>query len=341
MAVIGKIKFAKVKNNRGAKTDFFRVVYDVKDPSGDWKEMRGCEELTEMNFYFPFEKMENNIKIVYSGYTQLPKSSRRNASLGSYFVVSEGIGSPLIATPDGHDGRYYDGRDSSIELTEERFAQWTMVKKRMTVFLTPADCAPNEYVVWHTTSEIAMDSLIEEYSKLVELFKTNLSLVPLTFKAIGKQGKTITGVSYRFFYGTIGSNLGLSGLRDGVEKAKELRDFFDVKTLENNFEKNGFFYDDENNVSTSNIPEGYEERVNTDSGEVTTVNQETDEILETSDKVDYGSVLAPFCAKNQAIRILSLAVEQDKEEEILKITSTAQALSLLNSLQNSNNDSNK
>ncbi len=333
----GKIKFSTLNNNRGVKTDFFRVVEDAKDKKGDWQVKAGFpEQMSEMEFYFPFQKMENNIKIAYSGFCNLPSNGSKSRP-ASYFVVSEGIGQPLIATPVGHNGIIYDGRgNDALTLTEKRLQQWPMVKKRMTMFLTPKGWLPNEYIVWHTTSEIAIGNVLQEYMDLCDLLGDNPCLVPLVFKAVGKSGKNAAGKAYRFFHGSISANCSPFELYDIHDAAKKLRKKLHVENLEKNFEALSYFgqpEDDDNQV-----PEGFSQVVNQETGEVSLVNQETGESRpHSSQKLDYGDILASYVSKPQASRIVELAMELGREKEILDITSVANALALLNSLQSEHN----
>lgn len=317
----GKIKFSTLNNNRGVKTDFFRVVEDAKDKKGDWQIKAGFpEQLTELEFYFPFEKMENNVKIAYSGFCNLP-SGGRGSQEKSYFVVSEGIGCPLVAIPQGHNGITYDGTKNEILLTEERLAKWRMVKKRMTVFLTPKGWLPHEYIVWHTTSEIAISSFIQEYIDLSTALKDNLSLIPLVFKSIGKSGKNASGQQYRFFHGSISFHGDLHELLDAHNKAKELRKALNIKLLEEDFEAGGFFNDIKNEE------------------EATEINPDTGEIIPSKSSPAKSSIdlLEAYVNKPQANKLIELAVELGAEEDLLSINSTANALSLLNKLQSRKN----
>lgn len=315
----GKIKFSMLVNNRGQKLDYFRVVSDVKDAKGNW-----CDnpmfppEINEMDFYFPFSKFENNIRIGYSGYCKLPCSGPRSQEK-SYFVVSDGIGCPLIAKPDGHDGKMYSGND--LLLTEERLKKWIMVKKRMTVFLTPAHWSPNEYLTWNTASQIAIDSFTQEYIELSGLLGGDLSLIPLCFRSVGKSGKSASGVNYRFFHGTIGAKNGIPGLVKEKKIAIESRQVLDISKIEEAFEKKDFFYDLVEPELESVV--GVEE-TNSGTGEVTIVDR----------KVDIGEFLEPYMKKAQAAKLVSLAIELGKESEIMKIKCISDALSLLVKLQN-------
>lgn len=328
----GKIKFSTLSNNRGVKIDNFRIVEDAKDKKGDWQlKAEFPEAVSELEFYFPFTKMENNIKVVYSGYCNLPVAGKGSRT-DSYFVVSDGIGCPLVATPQGHNGRVYGMGGQELILTEERLAKWQMVKKRMTVFLTPKNWAPHEYVVWHTTSEIAIDNFIQEYLDLSDLVKTDLALIPLCFRAVGKSGKSKSGKSYRFFHGSVGIKHGLMQLKEDAQNATELKKFFDIQRLEKQFEANRFFHEIEEEIVA---PENIEEKIDQVTGQVTMVNKATGK--EVAEQVNYGDLLIGFVNETQAKRIVTLAIEQNQEAEIVKIQSTASALALLNKLQSSAN----
>ncbi len=322
----GKIKFSTLKNNRGVKIDGFRIAEDLKDKAGDWQlKTEFPKMMNELDFYFPFNKMENNISISYSGYCNLPKNGANSAE-GSYFVVSDGIGCPLVAMPNGHNGKCYGAKgETNLILTEERLKKWSMVKKRMAVHLTPINWAPHEYLVWHTTSTIAIDSFIQEYMNISDMIQNDLSLIPLSFKAVGKSGKSKTGVSYRFFHGSISTSKGLLQLKKDVEDAIQLRKFFDINEIEKQFEQRSYFYEDD--ASSSN------------NGEEVAHDEKTGEIIQDASKaINYKDLLLPFVNEAQAKRIITLATEADCTDKIVKLTSTTHALSLLNKLQSNKNN---
>ena len=333
----GKIKFSELKNNRGVKTDHFRVCDNVKDTKGDWKVKAGfLEEQHSMEFYFPFKKMENNLKITYSGYCQLPVG-KKGSNNDNYFVTSKGINCPLVAIPQGHNGRVYDGCNNELLLTEERLSKWPMVKKRMSVYLTPANWAPHEYVVWSTTSEIAIATFSQEYNELSTSIGDNLSLIPLVFRAVGSSGKSKSGVSYRFFYGSISIANGPLEFINQLDDIKKCRKILNIDAIEKTFEEASLLYEHSDSDDEHIVPDGFIEHVDDTSGEVTLVDKVSGEEMPMQEDQNFGEILASFVNKTQAVKIMSLATELNRTQEITAINSTAAAFSLLNSLQNSKN----
>jgi len=317
----GKIKFSHVKNNRGQKTEYFRLVTDTKDPQGDWK----ChpsfpEQMMEMRFRFPFTKMENNIIIGYSGYTKLPVSSQRGAPTASYFVLADGIGEPMVAFPDGHNGVEWDGRKKKdLILTEERLANMKMVKKRMTMIMIPDGWGPHEYVTWSTTSNVAMDYAISDYTSLVEMTGGDLALFPLTFRAMGKTLKRRDGETAKFSIGTIGFGGSLTDFAASIKEAKVLKAAINIAKLEDTFEREGIFYKSADGNEFDDEPVDHDEVT----GEVP---------QSTLPKEEIGSQLKGLLSNAQRERIINLAIRFGREEELIKVTKSASALRLLNQL---------
>ncbi len=333
----GKIKFSHTSAGQkiGTKTDYFRVCQDAKNKAGDWENYIGFEpQLRELKFRFPFTKIGNNIKIGYSGFCQLPIDGTARGELGSYFVVSEGIGCPLIARPDGHSGILYDGRDEkkSLLLTEERLAKWKMVKKRMSVFISPEGWGPHEWIVWSTTSEVAMDMLQTEYTQLERLLGNNLCLVPLTLRAVTKQFKNKEGKNTRFALGSIGFSGSPKELMDNTNEANNLKNFFNIKALEEDFERSSFFFEEDEDESQVVA----KEVINPETGEVTHLNSKDEEIAPRHG-FDLAETIQGLVGDTQVRTIVQLAKKLNREAEILQCNSPAKALALLNSLVSEDN----
>lgn len=321
----GKIKFSHKKGNRGQKTQYFRVVADSLDPQGDWKNHPSFPDpMYEMKCYFPFSKMDNNILIGYSGFTQLPSGPERGAPLKSYFVVADGIGEPLLALPDGHNGYEWDGRkDPNLILTEERLAKMQMVKKRMTMILCPDGWAPHEYVTWSTTSQMAIDFAIADYVSMSELAGGDLSLIPFTFRAVDKTLKRRDGQIAKFTIGTIGGHGDIFTMAETMERVKKLRKTFSTKGLEEAFELEGFFYKSEEG---DEIEEPVEPAV---------INEETGEVLKpatVSPKEIARLALQPHLSKAQVEKVLKIAGTLNRFEECANVRSQSDAMRLMNML---------
>lgn len=319
----GKIKFSHKKGNRGTKTQYFRVCAESLDPQGDWKNHPGFPEpLYEMKFHFPFKKMENNLIIGYSGYTKLPVSAQPGAPLGSYFVLADGIGEPLVAFPDGHNGQEWDGRtDERFVLTEERLAKMQMVKKRLTMILSPEGWGPHEYVTWSTTSEVAIDYAISDYIALVEMIGDDLALFPLTFRAMDKTLKRRDGQTAKFTIGTIGFSGSMTEFAAAVEETKALKEIIDLDKFEVSFESEGIFYKSEEGDEAEEEPAEYDEQ--------------TGELIKPagpSAKETEGITLDGLVSNVQKEKILRLAKRFKRMEEVGNVKSSADALRLLNQL---------
>lgn len=336
----GKIKFSHTSIDKkiGTKTDYFRVCQDSKNKTGDWENYPGFEpQLRELKFRFPFSKMENNIKIGYSGYCQLSMDGTAKGALGSYFVASNGIGCQLIARPDGHKGvEYGTASGKELLLTPERLSKWKMVKKRMTVFISPDGWGPHEYVGWSTTSEVAMEGVSAEYTQLERLIGTNLAMVPLTLRATTKQFKNREGQSVRFSFGSIGYSGTPMRLKEAVEEANSLKEFFNLSSLEDDFERQSFFFEEEDEAV---IP--VTEKTNPETGEVTLFNLNGDEIPATSTNEDISDFLRGLVGEAQVRNIVSLAKKLGKESEVLLCSSPAKALALLNNMVSEDNRARK
>jgi hypothetical protein len=331
MGKIGKIKFSIGK----LKIDYMRVCSDVKDPKGVWKIVRGFpEQMFDLPFYFPFRKLENNISIRYTGYTKLPMNGKRGGAQGSYFVQSMGIGHPIYARPDGHNGIIYDGRKSDkLLLTQERLDSWSMVKRRISVIVVPQGHAPSDYLVWHTTSDGALSELLKEYSALQILTGSeDISLLPLHLKVKDKSYKNSSNQPVKYSYGSIEWLGDIFDLPEQLEKVSKLRSVLGVETLEAEWEKHDIFFADDEEVS--DIPEGYVSEVDEDSGEVIYRNSESgEEFVPAVPTASIDEYLQGFVPKDQAKEIASLAKKLGKEKDALQVTTPAQGLMCLNRLR--------
>lgn len=329
----GKIKFSHVNSTgRGTKTDYFRVCQDIKEKSGDWALMPGFEpQLRELQFFFPFKKMENNVKISYSGFCQLPIDGRKNGPKGSYFVSSDGLDSPLYARPDGHSGMIYDGRDGKFLLTQERLDNWSMVKKRLSLIMVPYGWSPTEHIAWSTTSGIAMDYIINEYMSLQTLLRDDLCMLPLTFRAIGKQFKNRAGLNVKFSFGTIGFTGSPFELKEAATQASKLKEFFEIDKIEAEFERDNYFYiDEDDNTEDLSVIEQVDEQT----GEVAYVDKETGKEVEPpkAANINPEDILQGLLSDSQIKTLIALAKKHERLKDIVAIETTAKALSMLNEL---------
>jgi hypothetical protein len=317
----GKIKFSHVKNQRGIKTDYFRVCGDQKDPQGDWMVLPGFpEQMYGMNFHFPFKKLSNNVIIGYSGYVKLPTSANRGAPLASYFIMADGIDAPMVAFPDGHNGREWDGRvHKDYTLTQERLNKWAMVKKRMTVLLVPEGFGPHEYVTWSTTSSVAMDYILADYMALSGMIGDDLALFPLKFRALAKTIKNRDGQTAKFSIGTIGFGGTPKAFAEAIQETKGLKEIINLDEFEKTFESEGvFYYGDEGSE--------YEEPVEYDenTGEVIPTSANNSEAL--------GITLKGLVSNTQKDKIIALAKKHDRVAELAEILTTGDALRFMNQL---------
>jgi len=182
-----------------------------------------------------------------------------------------------------------------------------------------------------------MSQIQSSYSQLVSMLGTDLSLIPLCFRAVGISGKSASGKNYRKFIGSIGVKRGLNGLSEGIAKAMEYRKIFNIAALEEELEKESYFYEEDDSTSYKPaIQDGHKEVLDRTTGEMTIVD-ENGKTVEVSQNIDYGDFLSGLVNVTQAKKIVSLAIGLERESDILKVQSSAQALVLLNSLQSEKN----
>lgn len=330
---IGKIKFSEGRQ----KLDHFRICDDSKDPKGNWKLAKGFEGVhTELRMYFPFAKMENNISIKYSGYAKLSATGKRGGPLDTYFIQSQGLGEPIYARPEGHSGVIYDGRseDKPILLTQERLDQWKMVKKRLQMVMVPEGHDPSDFIVWHTTSEVAFAELLKKYSDLQKLTGSiDISLLPLTFFVRNKQFTNSKNQPVKFSHGNVRFEGSLSELADAIERAEQLRTRLGkgLEALESEWEHGNIFYADDDDEVVSALQPGVVQDINQETGEITYKNAETGEAAQPEE--DLSRCLDALLPKDSAKEVVRLAIKHGKKAEMLKLHTAVEAMVFMSKMR--------
>lgn len=308
----GKIKFSTISGNKVVKLEGFTVVTDVKQRGTGWikhPEFDQPTPLKVMEFYFPFSKMQNNIRIDYCGYCELPDGGR-NKRLATYFMVAADIGQPLTAVPVGHNGKVYQNLRPFVEEDLDKFKG---VKKRMSVQLTPKNWSPHEYVSWSTTSEVAMDYFCKEYTQLEKLFGS-LQGIPLLFKAHGIEINTPNGINRTY--------LGSLSINGGIEKISYLKGMNPMDGLD-----------------FSHIEKMYEDdllaRVTEEAAEVEAESNVTPKHNPITGEVEEGNNVSVVTDIDLTDEQKKLLITHLNEDELKKINTKAKALQVINKIKTS------
>lgn len=330
MNLIGHIKFAHVKGNTNTKTEYMRVCHKFRDNAGDWKSIPTFPPtMQEFEFYFPFTKLENNIKVRYSGYADLPVSKEKGAPSERYLIVADGIGEPIMAIPSGHNGIIWDGTkdgNGAMVLDEARLEKWSKgrggLKKRTTVYMVPKGYAPHEVVTWTTSSEAATNYLLEAYSSLEQLTKHDLAFLPLTLRSVGKQFVNTKGDQVKFHFGAIGYSGSLVQLRADLEEVDAIKGLFDTGAIEKRFEEKDFFFTPDEGAEIFDDDEPHD---------VPAHDSLTGEVLENVG--DPSIILEGLVSQEQKQLILQLAEKHGRLQMLSTVQNAAQALVVMNKLQ--------